>query len=508
MATSRARTYQGWQQEQVTFLVGLTGRQAAIVAAAAVLGLQPIAAGRLATAVLAWPLAAFLVAAAFARLAGRTIDEWVMCMLSFGILRAQRKTTFLGGAFAPPQVSESAFDLPGVLAPLRLLDAEAAGGTRLAVLHHPQDGTYAAVARLTFPGIGLSDTARRDARVDAWGGVLAGLCAEGHPLTRLQVVHRAVPEHGESLRAWHVDHLDPAAPLAAALANESLLSSVAPASSQRHSWLVATMDARRAALAIRGAGGGDAGACAVLRRQLRTLEPALAGADLEVGGWLDPRELAEVIRTAFDPDAESLLEQRRATTLAAQARGQHVSGVAAGIAPALAGPAAAEASWSTYRHDGAYSVTFAIHGWPLSAVYATALAPLMAESPYRRSAAFYFEPLGPREAARRVMAERTKREVAIRLRQRTGQAVSAVERTELARAADQDADRAAGHGLIRFTGYVTVTATDPEQVDDACAELQASAAAAGIELRRMYGAQDVGFALTLPVGVGLPKRRW
>ncbi len=106
------------------------------------------------------------------------------------------------------------------------------------------------------------------------------------------------------------------------------------------------------------------------------------------------------------------------------------------------------------------------------------------------------------------MAERTKREVAIRLRQRTGQAVSASERTELARTADQDADRAAGHGLIRFTAYITVTAVEPDQLDDACAELQASAAAAGVELRRMYGAQDVGFALTLPAGIGLPKRRW
>jgi hypothetical protein len=47
------------------------------------------------------------------------------------------------------------------------------------------------------------------------------------------------------------------------------------------------------------------------------------------------------------------------------------------------------------------------------------------------------------------------------------------------------------------------------QLEDACAALEADAAAARIEIRRMWYAQDVGFAMSaLPLGFGLPKKRW
>src|SRR6185295_18276945 len=101
------------------------------------------------------------------------------------------------------------------------------------------------------------------------------------------------------------------------------------------------------------------------------------------------------------------------------------------------------------------------------------------------------------------------RSVAVRMRQKTGQIVPEHEQVALQRAQDQDAQRAAGHGLVRLAGYVTVTVTDPAELEDACTALEADAAAARIELRRMWLAQDIGFAMSaLPLGFGLPKRRW
>jgi hypothetical protein len=82
------------------------------------------------------------------------------------------------------------------------------------------------------------------------------------------------------------------------------------------------------------------------------------------------------------------------------------------------------------------------------------------------------------------------------------------ERAEMGRALEQDVARAAGHGIVRFSGLVTVTVTDPGQLETACAELQQDGAAAGLELRRLWGAQDAGFAAAaLPLGHGLPARR-
>jgi hypothetical protein len=291
------------------------------------------------------------------------------------------------------------------------------------------------------------------------------------------------------------------------MANETLLSTAAPATCRRRTWVAITLDTRRTATAIRAAGGGESGACRVLEQQARTLRPLLAGAGITVKHWLDVRELSEVIRTGFDPHAAVLLDQRRAEASEQVVRGEYPT-VLPGVDPSLAGPAAALASWSSYRHESAVSVSYAVHAWPLSPVYATSLAALLADATHRRSFSFVVEPLGPRAAQKAVMAEKTKREVSLKLRARTGQAASATEQVELGRADAQDLEHAQGSGLARFTGYLTVTVDSPDQLAEACAQAEAGAALVGIELRRMYGAQDTGFAMTLPVGLGLPAKRW
>ena len=235
---------------------------------------------------------------------------------------------------------------------------------------------------------------------------------------------------------------------------------------------------------------------------------AVAGAELEIEDWLSARDLAEVIRTAYDPDIQPDLDTRRAITAARDAAGLPAQGTEPGVDPALAGPVHAEARPGVYLHDGAASVTYWVHEWPRGHAYCTTLASLLAEGSHRRSFCINIEPLGPRVAERDVMRERTARHVAIRMRQRTGQIVPEHEQAAAVKARTQDAERAAGHGLVRFTAYLTVTA-DPASTEDACAALEADAAAARIEIRRIWGAQDIGFAAgALPLGIGLPKRRW
>jgi len=503
-----ARTYAGWQHEKVHFLLGLSGRRAALLGVAVFLGLQPIASGHLAGAVLTWPLALVLAACAYVRVAGRTLDEWTITVVSYNLLKLHHKNTFLSGAFAPGRGSEPPrLDLPGVLAALRILTATDGTGQNIAVLHHPHARTYTAVAAVDSAGLGLLDPDRAETMVAAWGEVLASLCTEDQPVARVQFASRTVPQTVGALRSWHTDHLDPAAPLASVMVNEVLLAAAAPATCRRQTWLAISLDARRTATAIRAAGGGETGACRVLEQQVRALRPLLAGAGITVTRWLDAPELSEVIRTGFDPHAAAGLDARRAEADDQIAHGAEPT-VPAGLDKSLAGPAAAETSWSSYRHDSAISVTYAIQAWPLSPVYATALASMLADATHRRSFSFLIEPLGPRAAQKAVMVERTKREVGIRLRARTGQAVSAAEHVALDRAAAQDTEHAHGSGLARFTGYLTVTVDEPDELSDACAQAEAGAALVGIELRRMYGAQDTGFAMTLPVGLGLPAKRW
>ncbi|GIE86830.1 SCO6880 family protein [Actinoplanes regularis] len=506
----RPRTYFGWQHDKVNFLYSLSGQRFAMLTAAILLVAWPLAMANMRMALILGPIGVVLAILAFLRIAGRTVDEWLTACLSYGIGRLNNQHKFASGAFAPPAKNSAPdaprpADLPGILAPLTILEAAMPGGGPLAVSHHRLDRTYTAVARVRFPGIGLVDSSRREQRVAGWGTLLAGLCTEGNVITRVQALQRLVPESGAVLRRWDRDHTVDGSPELADRITAGLLGSATLATSDREAYLAFTMDGRRAARVIKQAGGGSVGAATVLTRQLRSLQGAVSGADLQVE-WLGPRELAAVIRTAFDPHSARTVAERRAAAAAPTASGD---GLLAGVDPALAGPAAAEAKPGCYVHDGGLSATFWVHNWPRNEVYATVLAPLLGEGHHRRAFSFYVAPLGPRQAERQVMQERTARSVAVRMRQKTGQIVPEHERLALDRVQAQDAERAAGHGLGTFAAYVTVTVTDQADLEDACAALEADAAAARIELRRMWFAQDIGFAVSaLPLGFGLPKTRW
>ena len=512
-STGRARTYAGWQEDKVAFIFGLSGQRTVMIGVAVLCAVWPLVISDLTAGLVLWPVAGVGAGLAFLRIGGRTVDEWFAAAVSYwlGAFRGTHK--FVSAAFAPDDaadpVAAKPMDLPGILAPIRILEAELRPGTPIAVVHHRHDRTYTAVARIRVPGIGLVDSARREARVAGWGGLLSGLCTEGNPIVRVQALQRIVPESGAALHRWHADHLSPNAPPAAVAVTSGLLATATLATSQREAYLAFTMDERRAGSAVKNAGGGPAGAAAVLVRHLRALSSAVQGADLHVDAWLAARDLAEVLRTGFDPHAGRPLAERRATAVAADSVGADHAGLASGVDPALAGPAGAEARPGYYAHDGAHSVTYWVHSWPRHEVFSTALAPLLGEGGHRRAFSLHVEPLGPRAAEREVMRERTARHVAIRMREHTGQIVPEHETKALVQAAAQDRERAAGHGLVRFCAYATVTVTDLGELEDACAALEADAAAARIELRRMWFAQDIGFALScLPVGMGLPRKRW
>ncbi|KJS59707.1 SCO6880 family protein [Streptomyces rubellomurinus] len=510
MSTETAtRTYFGWQQEKVNFLFGLSGQRAAMVGTG-VLGLiWPFAISYIRAGLVTWPVSFVLFLLAFVRIAGRTVDEWAVAFMSFEILRFRGQNRFLSGAFAPrvSETDEPRLDLPGILAPLAILEADGGSGAPIAVIHHRLDRTYTAVARVRVPGIGLADSSRRDQRVANWGSLLQSQCTEGNAIIRIQALQRIVPESGAALQRWHADHVAAEAPAVAVDVTKSLLSTATLATSQREAYLAITMSAARAASPIKAAGGGDAGAAAVLVRNLRAMTSSIASADLQVESWLNPRELAEVMRTAFDPDSGRMLAERRAAATSAALRGDQAP-FAAGVSPTAAGPSAAHAWRGRYEHDGAVSVTYAVHSWPKNKVYATALAPLLGEGKYRRTLNLHFEPRSPRAAEREIMQERTAREVAVNMRHKTGQIVPEAEKQALRRAEAQDQERAAGHGMVRYTAYCTVTVTDPADLEDACSELLADANSGSIELQRMWMAQDVGFAIgALPVGMGLPKKR-
>jgi hypothetical protein len=503
-AASR-RTYSGWQRDRSTLMFGLSTTRVLLLVAAVVTGVAWFVTGE---RLLALPIHAagigLLLTLAFLRVAGRTSDEWARTAAGHAVASRGRRTRFLSGPAGPIAASSDGtrpvrrVDLPGVLAPLRTVEVALSPEQCAAVVISPHERFAVVVARVAAPGLLLADTGTENRRIDAWATFLAARCLDRSPIRRVQAVVRAVPDQGQALIRWATEHVDPAAPPAAIAGYDDVLARTSGASVAYEQFLALAVDLRHARGDVAAAGGGDLGAAAAALRQMRTLSQEVLQAGLVFQGWLGARELGEVLRVAFDPRAAGLAAQRRVDPT-----------LEPGVDLAGAGPVAAEAHWGHYQHDSGYSVTYVVDGWPSSPVSADVLRALLAPAggQAQHRYAMVIDPIPPRKADAMIGAARTSRTANIGIRQRFGQVVPEREHRELEHADRQDAERAAGHGLCRFVGYLTVTAATREALDEACADVESAATRIRTDLRRLWAVQDAGFAATLPLALGLPNRR-
>jgi len=213
-------------------------------------------------------------------------------------------------------------------------------------------------------------------------------------------------------------------------------------------------------------------------------------------GCLGLRTIAAAWRTGFDPWARAALDSRAAAH-------PELDGVAlsAGL------PVASEESWSALRTDDTWHATFWVAEWPRVEVGPDFLAPLLLHTEGQRSVSVIMGPLPPSVGIREVEAARTAQVADETLRQRAGFLSTARRMREAEGAARREAELSDGHASYRFSGYVTVSARSAEELEEACGQVVQSGHQCRLELRRLYGVQDLAFTWTLPLGRGLGVRR-
>ena len=69
--------------------------------------------------------------------------------------------------------------------------------------------------------------------------------------------------------------------------------------------------------------------------------------------------------------------------------------------------------------------------------------------------------------------------------------------------ARREAELAEGHASFRYSGFVTVSAPDEEELAQSCDAIRHAAGQSRLALRRLYGDQASAFTCTLPLGRGL-----
>ncbi|WP_367318303.1 SCO6880 family protein [Streptomyces sp. HUAS ZL42] len=375
--------------------------------------------------------------------------------------------------------------LPGLAAESALTEAQDGYGRPFAMITIPATGHHTVVISCDADGAALVDEQQVDTWVAHWGQWLSTLGAEPD-LVAVSVTVETAPDSGVRLQQEIAANWFAGAPdLARSMLREVL--AAYPAGSAQ----IAT----RIALTYSGAArpGSPRRSAEDMAVYIGTRLPGLtAGLAMTGAGTAVPMtatELAEAIRVAYDPTVASLVEE-------AQAAG------GTGLTWDEAGPMAAQEAWDHYRHDGAFSVTWAMTEAPQGEVFSNVLTGLVQPSLdiARKRVTLLYRPHTRSEGAR-VVQQDYKNALFAAQQSPIGQARDDAEVTAARRTTEEQAQ---GHGVIRFGLLITATVNSAEELTTAAAALDNLAPAARIAVRPVYGSQAAAFAAALPLGLVLP----
>ncbi|HET6867703.1 MAG TPA: SCO6880 family protein, partial [Solirubrobacteraceae bacterium] len=447
-------------------LLGLSGPQfvmASLVAGTLILGLY------LGAVVTTFPIIGGFIALAFVGVGGRKLIEWAPVAVRW-LWRSTGGQLIYRRRIVKPRPAGT-LALPGDAACLRQwLDPE----TGAVMIHDPHAATLTAIVGVSHPAFVLLDPAEQERRVVAWGRVLATACRSGR-IAALQVSERTLADSGKGLAQWWDNHGTHNQTWTSQTYAE-LIDRAGPAGERHASTISISLDMRVAGRAIRSAGGGIRGAAAVLRQEMSTMVTALRSADLSPGDWLTPGDLALILRSAYDPAVAGALERHGEV----------------GRDLATAGPVAVTESWGSLRSDSAHHCVLWISEWPRSLVFPGFLAPVLLSSGIRRTFTLLYTPMRTDRAARDIRKKKTEYISDAAQRQKIGQIEDAQQAAEYQDVLQQEADLTAGHGVLRCTGLIAVSAGDRDELERAVAAIEQAAIQASCETRRLWGQQAQG----------------
>jgi hypothetical protein len=499
-----AHRYGDYTRDVSGWFLGMTGAQLALVTLAGVPALLALNAQAWVVLALWLPVWALLAVVLLVPIRGRVAGRWFADLVLHAIGGVMGWAMFGSRAAAGTAEDPSEADLPGVLAGIRTHDGPPFGQlfTRPVIVQNVAGRTWAAVARISHPGIGLAEPSERD-RMGAGLGELCELAARTELIDSLALQVRTVPDDGAERTAWERAHAHPDAPALAAQVNTLLSATLTPAAVRTEAFATVVVGEGRIGHAARESGGGVDGRARVLHSVMAEVEAALRGpVGCTAVVWLDSAELAAAVRTGFAPGDRGQL-------VAAELAAAQLPNLAVGVPMAAAGPTTARAEVRHYAHDAWASVTDTIL-LPDQGAVLGALAPVLVPTTAgeRRCLTVFFQPLPLARATRLVGREQMSAATGNEMRARMGFRQRARQRRDTERVGAAEEKLTAGRALVRVSAAACATVPATWPVAEHGRRLDASVRSAGYVPLRLDLAQDSGFAAAaIPLGVGLPDRR-
>lgn len=415
---------------------------------------------------------------------GRNGLQWAVARTSWSAGKSRGAHLYRSGPLG--RIALGTCKLPGLAAGSKLFEANDAYGRPFAIVTIPATNHHTVVLTCSADGASLVDPAQVDTWVAYWGHWLSQI---GHEpgLVSASVTIEAAPDTGERLRSEVELNLSQDAPSLA----KQVLNEVTQAYGQGSAQM-----STRVALTYSGAARGSRGRRSAedMAVDLGMRLPGLCSSLQMTGAGparpMSGRELTEVIRVAYDPSVATFIEQAR-------------SNAKSSLKWDDAGPTATEEAWGHYRHDSAYSVTWAMSEAPRGEVYSSVLTRLVSPHPdiMRKRVTLLYRPHDPATSAR--LVERDRKDAMFKAKQAK---VENARDSIAVQAANQAAkEEATGAGLVRFAMLITATVNEAADIKLAASAVDNLTASSRILVRRVYGSQASAFAAALPLGLVLPN---
>ena len=375
--------------------------------------------------------------------------------------------------------------LPGILSRVVLTSALDGLGREFCLVRHAHTGEYSLLLSCQPQGASLADDDVEDSYVASWAGLMESLASETG-VTQLAVTVDTAPDSGVRFRRTLSKRIVKDAPELAARAMAQIMDQYAAGGASNDVTLTLTFR-----YTDRDGKYLEAGEAA---RRISLLLPSIREQIAQAGGGaaraLGMEEITRMVRVAYDPAAQETIEESDEPPY---------------IAWEDCGPLMHEAGWSHYSHDSGLSRTWEMVDPPQSNVTADTLTRLL--SPLadcdRKRVTVLYRMLPPDKTM--FMAEQNRQKAANQVSQEKRATVRSM--SQIGKANRQAVETNQGAVMVFFGMLVTVTVSRGEQesqrLEAASRAVEQAAGGAKIDLRPCYGAQDTGFAASLPLGLNV-----
>lgn len=405
--------------------------------------------------------------------------------MAFHRAKARKTNILRNGVLSTSKRANGKCALPGILASSTLTEHEDAYRRPFALIHQG-DGRLTVVMALAPAGDDRVDKETIDTEVALRGMWLADLSDEAGVVDASVTVETA-PDTGERLRREVASRADANAPQVARSIIEGVVMNAGHGDARVRTWATISFDPARMSSERRGR-------IQRAQRDIATRLPGLTQTLMASGAGavhlLDAAELSRLVRVAYDPDAERVLDEAAS------------QGLTIDLEWGDAGPVSAEADWDHYRHDSGLSRSWVMTRPPRGMVQSGVLRRLLEVSRdvERKRVTLLYRPMdsakAPDVVERDVDKAVARRKAASRPTERMNRDVAEAQKTS-----QEEAD---GASVVDFGCVITATVTGQDverRIVDAAAAVGSLAASSRLLVRPAYGAQDSAFAMALPLGL-------